>query len=378
MLSKHLPGQQDPEFGVGGVISAGLDERVGGHIRYLSDGSYLVIGRYVEDTGIGPHTQSTTSVITGVSSGAEYYRKRSKNRIVTVKLDKDGRLDCTYGTNGYAFLPPFEYEVRLTASVLLPDSSVVMSLGLFDVDGGGFDSLVVVKVNADGKMDKNFGDHGVHRPSLPYEHSIAGAMAVQDDGKILIAAQTVNVFNDTNSVLLRIDAEGKPDLSFGKQGYVYSRHGTKGAFVNIKLDQQRRIYVAGRIGEKMAVFRFLEDGTPDKAFGEAGEFAYRLRDQFAFLSALNIQGNAIYACGASGDLGDQAAAYIKLTMDGALDESFHGGVPLEIKLRSGNSGDFIVHQESGQVIGVGTSFLTDGALTLSRINKDGTLDTAQR
>jgi len=90
---------------------------------------------------------------------------------------------------------------------------------------------------------------------------------------------------------------------------------------------------------------------------------------------LAIRGDGIFVVGALGAIGKQIAVYTKLSLDGKPDQSFNGGEPLSIPLGEGNIGSYVIPLESGLSIGIGTTFGDTSALTLSRINADGTLDT---
>lgn len=374
MNSERKPGDQDLSFGVDGVISVGLAKRIGGHIRRLNDG-YLIVGVSARPTGAGADVHSKMNVITHrTPHGLEYRAPDTLTTVVTVKLDEEGRLVQSYGEEGYAFVRPFEHPVRLTGSLVLPDGSVLVSLGVFNVDGEAFDSPALLKVDSSGRLDRSFGTDGVYVPAIRYEHSIVWGMALQDDGKILVTAVAIREYNVIRYVLMRINSDGSPDLSFGEDGFAFSLYeGTEG-FSGVKVDKQQRIYVAGHVGDNMAVFRFSDDGKPDKDFGKEGAFIYGNGKPRAFISYLSIQDDGIYGVGGFGPLGEQTAGYAKVSFDGVPDQGFNDGTPLEIDLEGSNAGDYVVPLDSGQTIGVGTSFGVDGALTLSMINADGTLD----
>lgn len=373
MISERKPGDQDPEFGVDGVIAVGLDKRIGGYIRHLKEG-YLIVGTYNTDQSADSIDSPSRAIIGASPSGFDYSAGLT-NRVVTVRLDKNGELVPSYGNGGYAFIEPFKNHVRLTGWSMLPDESVLVSLGIFDVDGGAFDSIAIVKIGADGKQDTSFGNSGIYRPVLAEEHSIAWSMASQDDGGILISAVTVKDVYNSTSVLMRIDSQGRPDLSFGMNGFVYSSLGAEEGFSRIKLDSQQRIYVAGNVKDQMALSRFCNDGSVDKSFGDAGKFLYGDGNPGAFVANLAIRASTIFVVGSLGGIGGQAAVYTALNMEGWPDQGFNGGVPLRVELGSSNSGRYVIPLESGLTLGIGTSFGVTGALTLSRITANGTLDT---
>lgn len=374
MSNERKPGDQDPDFGESGVISVGLNQSTGGHIKRLSDG-YLIIGTYVAGATARSLAQPATSVITHATPKGLNYRAGEKVGVVTVRLDTNGKLVESYGTGGYAFLELFEHRVRVTGSLVVPNEGVLLTLGLYDLAGGESDSLIVIKVGDNGEMDTSFGINGIHRPALTYPNSIAGGMALQENGKILITAETIKTFNDVYSAVMRIDKDGVTDLSFGDGGFVYSTAKAQESYSRIRLDSQQRIYVTGNLGDKMAISRFFDNGSVDKSFAEGGKFTYGDGSAGGFVANLAIRGDGIFVVGALGAIGEQTAVYTKLSLDGKPDQSFNGGEPLSIPLGEGNIGSYVIPLESGLSIGIGTTFGDTSALTLSRINADGTLDT---
>jgi uncharacterized delta-60 repeat protein len=93
---------------------------------------------------------------------------------------------------------------------------------------GGDNAMVLAKFDADGKLNPAFGEGGMATVNVAVAGKtveVARAVAVQPDGKILIAGPfeknpkaTGTAAKDTDIAVLRFDANGKPDPSFGKGG----------------------------------------------------------------------------------------------------------------------------------------------------------------
>ena len=126
------------------------------------------------------------------------------------RLDVDGTLDTSFGTGGQDLLPvPFA-----TALVKYVDASVIalQSDGKLVVAGdspaGG---LLAGRLNADGTVDTTYGIGGYDILPTSYQLEGASAIAIQADGKAVIGS------NDPHT-LVRLDADGLPDPSFGEGG----------------------------------------------------------------------------------------------------------------------------------------------------------------
>ena len=93
---------------------------------------------------------------------------------------------------------------------------------------GGDNAMVLAKLGSDGKLDPAFGQGGMATVNVAVggkSVEVARAVAVQPDGKILISGPfekdpkaTGTAAKDTDIAVLRFDATGKPDPTFGKGG----------------------------------------------------------------------------------------------------------------------------------------------------------------
>ncbi len=148
------------------------------------------------------------------------------------------------------------------------------------------------RLDADGQPDDTFGADGSSVPggSSPVQGSYAGAVAIQPDGKILIAdGWTADAF--------RLDANAMPDTSFGVDGmaFIYSETGAQPQVIQagqpptfgpgaagLALTSNNKILVAQKSGGLTrlivngATNDFNEDGISDPAIFIAsnGVFAY--------------------------------------------------------------------------------------------------------
>jgi uncharacterized delta-60 repeat protein len=135
-----------------------------------------------------------------------------------------GTMDNSFGTNG-VILPaiiPMKGEFAMDMVVLSDDSFVIVG-----VTESPNQDVVVVKFNADGSADANFGTEG----KLILDLSIGGddmglTIAEQPDGKLLIGG-TLQVIGGNDGFVMRLMANGEQDFTFGDgTGIVYLNAGT--------------------------------------------------------------------------------------------------------------------------------------------------------
>ena len=135
-------------------------------------------------------------------------------------------LDSSFGQDGVVALPlSADAHDRLLAAANGPDGSVYAAGW---TSPGGDNAMVLAKIGADGKPDPSFGQDGVATVNVAAGGKtveMARAVAVQSDGKIVISGPveknpkaTGAAAKDTDVAVVRFDATGKPDTSFGQAG----------------------------------------------------------------------------------------------------------------------------------------------------------------
>src|SRR5262249_42256794 len=104
-----------------------------------------------------------------------------------VRLNADGSADGSFGAGGRVLLDLGGDDV-LTALAVQADGSVVAA-GTTSSAGGS--DVVVVRLRPDGSLDPRFGVGGVFRLDVAGGADEAHAVALQADGKVLVAGSTV-------------------------------------------------------------------------------------------------------------------------------------------------------------------------------------------
>ncbi len=141
--------------------------------------------------------------------------------IVLVRLTAAGQLDTTFGTAGRAMptLPQtFQSAVRLAARV---DHGLVMASRV--TGPGGFDdgcALVVLRMDADARPDPTFGTAGVAslRDAFCYFSPQVSGVAVAPDGSIVVGDATDGEEWYGETRVRRLNSTGQLDPGFGVNG----------------------------------------------------------------------------------------------------------------------------------------------------------------
>jgi uncharacterized delta-60 repeat protein len=181
-----------------------------------------------------------------------------------------GVLDPTFGAGGLA-ITNLTYTSQNSLAVQ-PDGKFVVA----GISNGPTNGFSVARFNADGSPDAVFNANGFAIPHFS-AGSIdrASALALQSDGKIIVAGSTNAGPGGTKFGLVRLNTDGTqdPDFGFATGGFVTIRFGStendRVAAVAVQTDG--RIVVAGTANDDWAVARLHTDGLQDSDFNGNGK-----------------------------------------------------------------------------------------------------------
>ena len=148
-------------------------------------------------------------VVAGYALGATY-------DVALARYDADGTLDSTFGTGGIVVTPVGTGHDFALAMALLGDGRLVV--GGHAVVGGN-DNFTLLRYLDDGTLDPSFGTGGKVTTAVGTGSDVVAALTVQPDGK-LVAVGTVEAGGTTDIGVVRYDANGALDSSFGTGGKV--------------------------------------------------------------------------------------------------------------------------------------------------------------
>lgn len=242
-----------------------------------------------------------------------------------------------------------------------------------------------------GRLDTTFNATGstpgtvIHPLGSGGDH--ANSLALQPDGKIVVAGGTSVSANVDDFVIVRYNADGTLDTSFNGTGVATAHIGLGGAASGVVVQPDGKLVAAGSAdsggsaGGDFALVRFNSDGSLDTSFGAGGTVTTDLGGNADSASDIAIQsdGKLVVSGYTSSNSGPALTfALARYNSDGSLDTSFGSNGKVITSLSSANGeGVMLSLQPDGKIVIASTYDNGLGADSLlARFNTDGTLDTS--
>ncbi len=227
-------------------------------------------------------------------------------------------MDATFGTDGKVITAVGPAASNLNSIAIQPDGKIVAA-GFTDGNGRQF---ALARYQADGSLDNTFGDNGTVITSVG-RASGAYAVALQRDGKIVAAG--ISFSNTLDFAAVRYNSDGSLDNSFGTNGVAIAMVGDGTDLARVMaIQSDGKIILAGvsNIGEvpNFGLARFNINGSLDKTFGTDGVLTtvFGSDSTDAYAIALQPDGKIV----ATGSCGTGLFAMARYQTDGTLDKSF--------------------------------------------------------
>jgi uncharacterized delta-60 repeat protein len=257
-------GQLDRSFGQGGMVRT--DFR----------------GRLSADSASALGLQQDGKVVLAGESNANVIED-----FALARYQRNGTLDPTFGEQGRVLVDLRRNQDDYVLSLALQDNGRIVAAGATR-DYGGDTDFALVRLLADGRLDRSFGQRGVVITDLRYlgvDYETIRGVALQPDGKIVVVG-TAEHPRATVPMIARYTTAGVLDGEFGIGGVVsldVTTATVTGNAVAIQADgklvaagQSYRITQSG-FEVDFALARFMPDGRLDPSFGNAGIVRTRFR-----------------------------------------------------------------------------------------------------
>ncbi len=313
-------GKLDRSFGHGGRVIGpaipGAHDKgsLGRAVALQSDGKIVVVGKATNGNGA------------------------ARDGLLIERYDSRGRLDHGFGRAGIVEVLTHTSYGDGYAVAIQPNGGIVAA-GTSDRSGAGgvVPRTAVVRVKPNGSLDSSFGQRGISTLDLG-AYSYALAVALQRNGRIVLAGSTAPGFQVPQAIVARLTRSGALDPSFAHRGQFtrqYARHASDSSFNAVAIQRDGRIVAAGSAadgnsGGDAIVARITGSGGQDNSFGSGG-VVYSTSATNFLASGTSIPGASgvalgpggrIIAAGESANSVETKAAVWAFTARGGLDRTF--------------------------------------------------------
>ena len=275
----------------------------------------------------------------------------------------------TADANGIVIMDFGSFRVSAPNAVLLADGKILVDGYASNTHASAFYS-VLVRYNADGSVDTTFGNGGFVRSDTESTSLVSpeAGVALQADGKIVVGGDGFAV--------ARYNSDGSFDTSFGTGGSVPVLEVGTSLSYGVVVEPDGKIVVSGG-NDDFGLVRFDSSGNLDPSFGVGGK-ATASFDGSVSGDAQSLVGQPdgkILVVGGVDIAGDEDFALVRYNTDGSLDGTF--GTGGKVTTDFGSEGDEafgVALQADGKIVVTGTTTNSTGVLV--RYNANGSLDTS--
>lgn len=298
----------------------------------------------------------------------------SNNNIIACKIQPDGSLVNTFGTNGIIPLVTMSGIKKVHRAAVLQDGSVVTA---GNIVLSGEQEIFTLKIG-NTEQDYGYGSFGTTLNGLAGIPDFGGQVLQNADGTLWLVGHAVQAGSGNNWLTLyNLSAAGNLVSGYGDNGVLWFnniRHNSEAQAAVLQADG--KIIVAGvatRSNNRgLLVGRFNNNGTPDAAFGMQGVTYVEIGAQDDAMLVRNMDAGKFQVIGNTLNSSYQSSPYImQFNADGSRDVTF------------GTNG--LVVTNAGSNLSVrGVAFLSDGKILMVanqigvgkvlRFHADGTAD----
>jgi uncharacterized delta-60 repeat protein len=259
-----------------------------------------------------PHSDSHIVSMIILGDGSVLLAGNSYGTGTISRIDPNGVLDSSFGTNGSVFLSDASYTMILWEAILLSDQLVIC----VGYDGNDFNNskLTYCKIDLNGDFVPGFGQNGkvimdLHNTFPSVTEFLSGAKET-DNGKIILSGYSAT------SLIIKINPDGSLDNSFGTNGILNHSY----PFADLELQADGKFLIGGsqEISEYnygFSITRLNADGSLDNSFNGTGTFTTDISTGNDYLQTMKLSGTGQILVAGSSRLLSADADFMLVNLD---------------------------------------------------------------
>lgn len=183
-------------------------------------------------------------------------------------------MDTPFSDDGMVYTDINSSSTDCAYAVAIQEDGKILVAGYTIPNGGTYADIAVVRYNSNGNLDTEFDSDGIVITDIyNNKNDYARSIAIQPDGKILIGGD----YNSNRFAIVRYNTNGSLDTNFNSIGKTVLQLGSGLHMGNsLVLQNDGKIILAGHANftssasYDFAIARFLSDGNIDNTFGTNG------------------------------------------------------------------------------------------------------------
>ncbi|MCS3800449.1 T9SS type A sorting domain-containing protein [Niastella sp. OAS944] len=257
VLRYKLDGSLDGGFGTGGVVTIrqGATSTAQSYAVALQSNGKIIVGGY------------TWSAV--------------NNDFALVRLNTDGSVDGSFGTNGWVYtnmkgVTTADGNDQIRKLVVLPDNSIIAAGFAHNTQDK---DMAIAKYDADGALVTGFGVNGKIVLDVNNDDVVTG-LAVTSTGKIVVVGNTNDNGTDKDITLAQYTSAGTLDPGFNGGNIRRLGTGSAGNYEahGVAVQSDNKIVITGLMpapssSKNIYVARILQDGSFDPDFNGGAELS---------------------------------------------------------------------------------------------------------
>ena len=317
---------------------------------------------FTPTSSLASNTPYTATITTGVKDAAGNALANNHTWSFTTQpasAGNAGALDMTFNSTGKV-VTSFGAGADFAKAIAIQADGKIVVAGVVNISAGfsPVNRFAIARYNMDGSLDTTFGTSGKVTTAIGTNDS-ANAVAIQADGKIVAAGSSNNWL-----ALVRYNTDGGLDTTFDTDGKVTADFGGANA---VAIQADGKIVAAGTSNFSFALVRYNTDGSLDTTFDTDG----KVTADFGSANAVAIQADGKIVVAARSLIDFTLARY---NTNGSLDTTFDTDGKVTTDFLGGfDDASAVAIQSDGKIVAAGWAIISGFAL--ARYNTDGSLDT---
>lgn len=200
-------------------------------------------------------------------------------QIINIYSKAQVYLDDTFGDNGIVITDD-SYHLELAYAIALQTDGKIVVAG--NTSAASIEDFLVVRYNTDGSLDTSFGNNGFSIIDFGNNTECAYGIDIQDDGKIVVCGYTRdNGNNHDRFATTRLNTDGTLDNTFNLTGtrieiIGFDNYSYARKGYDVEVLADGKIIVGGTSNEDYAFVKYTTSGNLYSLFGSSGKVEYDL------------------------------------------------------------------------------------------------------